>query len=195
VTRVLADNDFGCVFLAHGVSRGDELRQQNSPAPEGRHKVFNRTVTMSHSYTKLLYHCVFATKERQQFLKPDLCRRIYGYIKGVVAQCNGRVLAIGGTADHAHMLLELPGQISIAEAMRLVKTNSSKWIHETFPTHTSFAWQTGYAAFTVSLSAVDDVVRYIENQDRHHRTRSFDDEFREFLRRHGVELVESVQQD
>lgn len=152
-------------------------------------------MTMSHSYTKLLYHCVLATKERRQFLKPDLRQRIYGYIKGIVAQCDGRVLAIGGTADHVHILLELPGSISIAEAMRLVKTNSSKWIHEMFPTHTSFAWQTGYAAFTVSSSAVDDVVHYIENQERHHRTRSFDEELVEFLRRHQLQFDEGALRD
>lgn len=87
-----------------------------------------------------------------------------------------------------HLLFELHANLSIADAMRLVKTNSSKWIRETLPEQRDFAWQTGYAAFSVSASAIKEVTRYIANQDQHHQTRTFDGEFAEFVRRHGFEF-------
>lgn len=141
---------------------------------------------MSHSLCKLTYHCVFSTKDRRQFLKREIRPRVYGYIRGIVRENDGNLIAIGGTNDHVHMLLELPGSLAIADAMRLIKTNSSKWIHETFPDQASFAWQTGYAAFTVSESAAQAVARYIRDQEEHHRTRSFDEEMRLFAERHGL---------
>lgn len=141
---------------------------------------------MSHSLCKLTYHCVFSTKERQQTLKPEIRHRVHGYIRGIVREINGDLLAIGGTNDHVHLLLGLPGTLSIADAMRLIKTNSSKWIHETFADQSTFAWQTGYAAFTVSESAAPSVVAYIRDQETHHRTRSFDEEIRLLAERHGI---------
>lgn len=113
-------------------------------------------------------------------------QRLYGYIRGILQERGGQVVAIGGTPDHVHILLELPPSMPIAEAVRLIKCNSSKWLHETFPTHGAFAWQTGYAGFTVSRSVVDKVVAYINNQEDHHRTQGFDAEFVAFLRRHGI---------
>jgi len=142
---------------------------------------------MSHTYTRLTYHCIFATVDRRPLLSEDICERVYGYIRGIAREIDANLIAVGGTADHVHLLLELPATLTIADAMRLIKTNSSKWVCERLATHADFGWQTGYAAFTVSASAVDKVAAYIANQEMHHRMRTFDDEFEAFLNRHGLE--------
>jgi putative transposase len=103
-----------------------------------------------------------------------------------------KTLAIGGAADHIHILLSLPATLSVAKAMQLLKGNSSKWIRETFPKMHSFAWQEGYGAFTVGISGVDRTVAYIHNQTKHHRTRSFREEFAAMLEKHGFEYAESM---
>lgn len=145
---------------------------------------------MAHTYAKLLYHCIFSTKDRRRCIDPSIRDRLYGYIGGVLRQRGGRLIKAGGMYDHIHLLIELRSAVSIADAMRLVKANSSKWIHETFAEVARFDWQTGYAAFTVSSSAVENVVRYIDCQEEHHRTRTFADELAEFLNRHKIEYDE-----
>jgi REP element-mobilizing transposase RayT len=144
-------------------------------------------IDMAHSNTKLLYHSIFSTKGRRAYIKDAVRQRLYPYIESVLRAKGGDLLAIGGTADHVHLLVELPATLPVADAMRLVKTNSSKWLGETFLTHREFGWQTGYGAFTVSASAREDVIRYIDNQGQHHRSRTFQEEFVEFLNRHELE--------
>ena len=141
---------------------------------------------MSHTYTNLLTHVIFSTKDRRPDLGPDLRPSVFAYVGGIVRELGGTALAVNGPEDHLHALIVLPANVSLADAMRVVKTNSSRWIHEKWPQRKAFAWQTGYGAFSVSRSNVDDVVRYIENQEEHHRTVSFQDEFLAFLKRHGV---------
>jgi REP element-mobilizing transposase RayT len=92
--------------------------------------------------------------------------------------------------DHVHLLVRLYKQLSVADGLRLVKTNSSKWVHETFPEHQAFAWQAGYGAFTVSLSGLPEVKSYLARQAEHHRTRSFKEEFIAFLKKHEIEYDE-----
>jgi len=101
-----------------------------------------------------------------------------------------KALAIGGVADHVHMLISLPGTLSVSKALQLLKGNSSKWIHDTFPKLHSFKWQEGYGAFSIGISAVQATVRYICDQAEHHRKRSFRDEFVAMLRRHGLDYDE-----
>ena len=98
-----------------------------------------------------------------------------------------KAMAIGGTADHMHLLLSLPSMMSFAKAVQLIKGGSSKWVHEAFPKHRRFAWQEGYGAFSVSASQVPKTVRYITNQKEHHRKKSFQEEFLELLNKHGIE--------
>jgi len=141
---------------------------------------------MGHTYSNLLVHVIFSTKDRAQLINADLRPRLYEYLGGVARSEFGRALDIGGTADHVHGLLTLRADISIAEALRKWKSLSSGWIHKTFPAHAAFAWQPGYAAFSVSQSGLDAVRRYIDGQEEHHRHVSFEDELRTFLDRHGV---------
>ena len=145
---------------------------------------------MGHTFTKLVYHCIFSTKGRRAFINETIRQRLYSYIRGILERNEAHALAIGGVADHVHLLIETSPAASVAEMMRIVKTNSSKWVHETFPMHREFAWQSGYGAFSVSSSAVPDVIRYIDNQAEHHRSRPFREELVEFLRRHGIEYDE-----
>ncbi|MCH7719995.1 MAG: IS200/IS605 family transposase [Planctomycetes bacterium] len=143
---------------------------------------------MAHSYTRLYCHVVFATKNRQPWIAPDIGQRLYDYMGGIIKGENGDLLAAGGTDDHVHLLLSLHPQTSVSDALRLIKTNSSKWIHGTFPDKTKFAWQAGYGAFSVSRSNLESVTRYIANQAEHHKRLSFQDEFIDFLKRHEIEF-------
>lgn len=145
---------------------------------------------MSHTYTRLLIHCVFSTKDRRAAINESVRDRLYAYIDGIVRERDARLHAIGGTEDHVHLLVELPAVLAVADALRLVKANSSKWLRATVPTHSSFGWQTGYGAFSVSASMREDVVRYIKGQDEHHRERGFKEEFLALLARCGVEYDE-----
>jgi len=142
---------------------------------------------MSHTFSKLFYHCIFSTKGRRNLIAMDIRERLYAYIGGIIREHDGRPIQAGGTANHVHLVLELPTATPISEAMRLIKANVSKWVHETFPTQAAFGWQTGYAAFTVSASSLDTVVRYVATQEHHHRSKTFDEEYVEFLARHELE--------
>ena len=145
---------------------------------------------MSNTYTALYYHITFSTKHRRPWIKPDLQERLWPYLGGIARENEMTALKVGGTADHVHILLKTPPKIAPSKAVQLIKGGSSKWIHETFPALHEFAWQDGYGAFSVSKSKVPDVERYIDGQFEHHRTRTFQEEFLEFLERHDVEYDE-----
>lgn len=141
---------------------------------------------MPGSYTQLLYHAVFSTKNREPVIVQDLRPRLYGYIGGIIRNQRGSLLAIGGIEDHLHVLFRSRADAALSDVMRDLKGDSSVWVHETFPSR-PFAWQEGYAAFSVSASARDKVIAYIENQEEHHRTRTFGEELRALLDAHEVE--------
>ena len=145
-----------------------------------------------HSFASCLIHCVWSTKNREPCLIPDLRERLWPYLGGIAKQNQMKTLAIGGVADHVHILLSLPATLSVAKAMQLLKGNSSKWIRETFPKMRPFTWQEGYGAFSVGISGVDATVTYINNQTEHHRKRSFREEFIAMLQKHGFEYEESM---
>jgi len=141
---------------------------------------------MARTFTNLLFHVIFSTKNRARLLDENLKLRLFPYMGGVARNIESSLLSINGPDDHIHMLLSLPADSSIADAIRVLKANSSKWVHDTFPDHKSFAWQSGYSAFTVSRSSVRAVQTYIANQVEHHRKTSFAEEIEAFLRKHGV---------
>ena len=145
-----------------------------------------------HSLTSILIHCVWSTKRREPFLSSDLRNRLRPYLGGIARENKIEALAVGGVADHVHMLISLPGRLSVSKALQLLKGNSSKWIHDTFPKLHSFEWQEGYGAFSIGISAIDATVRYISDQADHHRTRSFREEFVTMLRRHGLDYDERM---
>ncbi|HET9418683.1 MAG TPA: IS200/IS605 family transposase [Chthoniobacterales bacterium] len=138
-----------------------------------------------HSFNSCVIHFVWSTKNREHTLTAELRERLWPYLGGIAKQNKMRALAIGGAADHVHMLVSLPPTLSVAKAIQLLKGNSSKWIHETFAHMRSFEWQEGYAAFSIGISGIDATVAYIRNQAEHHRTKSFREEFQAMLRKHG----------
>ena len=129
---------------------------------------------MAHSYVSSIFHIVFSTKQRMQLIRPDNQSRLWNYLAGIARNHGMHVLAVGGTENHVHILVVLPPDMALSDAVRALKANSSRWMRET---DRLFAWQEGYGAFSVSPSQLDKVKQYIANQRAHHATRSFEDEF------------------
>lgn len=142
---------------------------------------------MGHSYTSSLFHCVFSTKERRKLITPELQERLWPYIGGIARDNRMKALTAGGIEDHVHILLSIPSTLAIAKAIQLIKGGSSKWVHETFPNMRAFAWQEGYGAFSIGISQIAVTTAYIQSQTRHHRRKTFQQEFIEFLEKHGIE--------
>jgi len=145
---------------------------------------------MPQSYTCLHYHLVFSTKHRAPLITPDMRPRLWEYLGGTVRGLKGIPIQVGGTEDHVHLLVTLRQEPALADFSRELKAGSSRWVHDTFPATRGFAWQAGYGAFTVSHSALEAVKAYILNQAEHHKTMTFQDEFRAMLVRHGIEFDE-----
>lgn len=141
---------------------------------------------MPHTYANLLVHVIFGTKDRLPTITPELRPRLFAYMGGVVREIGATPCIVNGTEDHAHLLLGLPVTKAIADVLRVVKANSSRWAHQEFPSLGTFAWQSGYGAFSVSQSSADAVYAYIADQEEHHKRVSFQDEYLLFLKRHGI---------
>ncbi len=142
---------------------------------------------MGHTYTATHYHVVFGIKGRVPAIRPDIQARLYDYIGGILRSENGVLIAIGGMFDHIHLLATFPPTTCVADMVRRIKANSSKWMHENLREMEAFRWQTGYAAFTVSHSILGDVEAYIGQQEARHTSLSFEDEFIAFLVRHDIQ--------
>jgi REP element-mobilizing transposase RayT len=140
-----------------------------------------------HTFACLLVHAVFSTKDRAPVLSPEFSGRLFPYMGGIVKELKAAPIIINGPADHVHALLSVPPATAVADLLRVLKTNSSRWVHEQFPEYKGFAWQAGYGAFTVSASRSEDVRAYIASQCERHRKMSFQEEFLGLLKRHGLE--------
>jgi putative transposase len=134
-------------------------------------------------------HCVFSTKERRPLLTAIIRERLWPYLGGIARANDMKALAVGGAADHAHLLLSLPPTLSVSKAMQLLKGNCSKWLRETFPElrQHDFAWQEGFGTYSIGISGVADTTHYIEKQEEHHLQRSFREELEMFLKKHGCD--------
>jgi putative transposase len=141
---------------------------------------------MAHTYCSSLFHCVFSTKERRRIIVPGVQERLWAYMGGIARENGMKALAVGGMEDHAHLLLSLPASLSIAAAMRQIKSGSSRWMHETCGVP-SFEWQEGYGAFSIGRSQLDATLAYISGQREHHRRRDFQAEFVAILKKHRIE--------
>lgn len=145
---------------------------------------------MSQSFTNLLYHLIFSTKDRRPLITLDYQPRLYDYIGGIIRNEGGISLGIDGIEDHVHVLAKLRPDKALSDVLRVLKCNASGWMHDVFPRLADFSWQRGYAAFTVSQSHVQDVQRYLARQKEHHAKVSFRDEFIVFLKENGIEYDE-----
>ncbi|MCB1090591.1 MAG: IS200/IS605 family transposase [Verrucomicrobiae bacterium] len=141
---------------------------------------------MAGSFANLITHVVFSTKHRENLIPESFEADLYAYLAGVIRGERGVPIAMGGTANHVHLLAVFSPAISVSEMAKRIKGNSSRWINaeRRLPGH--FAWQGGYGAFSVSESAKDRVVQYIRNQKEHHRRQTFEEEFIGLLEKHHV---------
>ena len=139
------------------------------------------------SYFNLNVHIVFSTKDRRPWIRGQLAQRLPRYIGGIIRELEGRMLAANGPADHIHIATTLSPKLAVADVLRTIKSNSSKWIHREFAKLRTFAWQDGYATFSVSHSLMPRVVKYVERQQQHHEKLTFREELAALLKRHGIE--------
>ncbi len=145
---------------------------------------------MGNTYACLHYHIIFSTKDREPRISDETRRRLYDYVGGIVRAAKVKLVAIGGTPDHVHLLIGMGTEPSVAAVVSKIKANASRWMNETFPGNPRFEWQRGYGAFAVSKSNIPEVKEYIENQAEHHRHRTFREEFIAFLKHHGIDYDE-----
>ncbi|MEQ2009554.1 MAG: IS200/IS605 family transposase [Limisphaerales bacterium] len=143
---------------------------------------------MAHTYTNLLAHIIFSTKDRAPSLDADLKARLFPYMGGIIRELGSTALIINGPADHVHILVSLSPKLGVSELVGKLKANSSGWVHREFPSRRTFAWQTGFAAFSVSQSVRQSVHDYIANQEEHHRSVTFQEELLAFYRRHEIQF-------
>ena len=143
---------------------------------------------MPHSYVSSVFHVVFSTKQRTHLIPTDHQSRLWNYLAGIARNHGMQMLAVGGTQNHVHMLVVLPSDMALSDAVRTLKANSSRWMRET---DRSFSWQEGYGAFSVSPSQLERVKQYIANQPAHHRTRSFEQEFLAMLQAANIKPNQS----
>jgi REP element-mobilizing transposase RayT len=146
---------------------------------------------MSQSLSRIWIHLIFSTKDRFPFLTDArVCRDVHAYLGTVLRSHDCETLIVNGTTDHVHALFGLSRKYAISTVVKEVKRTSSGWIKERSPAMRKFHWQNGYGAFSVSQSHIDRVCRYIEEQQQHHRTRTFQDEYRKFLKSYKIEFDE-----
>ncbi len=145
---------------------------------------------MPQSYTQLLYHIVFSTKGRMPWLVEPMQARLYAYLGGGIREEGGVALGIGGVENHVHILARLRQDKAVSAVIGAIKANSSGWVHREFPNLSSFAWQQGYAAFTVSKSQEKTILDYIARQEEHHHGQPFQEELLAFLEALLVEYDE-----
>lgn len=141
---------------------------------------------MPHSYTKLWIHAIWSTKDRRPLILPRIENRVHHYLREQLLEAGCPVRIINGMPDHVHCLFLLSREKSIAGVIKQIKGSTSHRINQNDLIMEKFAWQTGYAAFSVSDSQVDRVYRYIRNQKPHHQQRPFQQEYDEFLNLYGL---------
>lgn len=145
--------------------------------------------SMSDTYHSINLHFIFSCKDRLPLITPEIEAELYKVMAGVLRNKGAVLIEGNGTADHVHLLIGLPPRYAPSDAIRDVKANSSRWVHEKWPKQ-PFGWQAGFAVFSVSISKIKRTREYIRNQKEHHKQQSFRDELKWFLDNHGVEYEE-----
>jgi len=145
---------------------------------------------MAQSLAKNLIHLIDSTKNRESHLSAEIRPKLFAYQAGILRECDSPAIIIGGDSDHVHALFLLSKSKKLCDVIEEVKKGSSKWMKTQGSVFSSFQWQNGYGAFSVSQSQVKHVCRYVDGQVEHHRTMSFQEEFRLFLKRYGIEYNE-----
>ncbi|MFH6602160.1 IS200/IS605 family transposase [Maribacter algicola] len=142
---------------------------------------------MANTYTQLYFHIVFAVKGRGNLIATKWKSELYKYISGIISNKNQKLMIINGMPNHVHLLIGTKPTCNLSDLVRDVKANSSKWINEKQLVKGRFEWQTGFGAFTVSQSGVNDVINYIKNQEKHHSVKTFKEEYIDFLKAYEID--------
>ena len=142
--------------------------------------------TMANNIIKLDVHIIFHIKSTSVIMKREDLPRIFTYIGGVLRRLGSIPMIVGGVSDYIHLLTSLPSTMTLADLVRTVKANSSRWVKSLAPDYAAFAWQDGYGAFSVSPSILNRTIQYIANQEQHHQGQSFQDEFKAFLNAYKI---------
>lgn len=145
---------------------------------------------MANTYTQLNVHAIFAVKGRENLLATNFRTNVFEYIAGILRNKNQYPLAVNGHKDHVHIFFELNPSASVADVMEMVKANSSKWINENHFVKGKFEWQRGYGCFTYSRSQRDSVIRYLMDQENHHKSITFREEYLELLNKNEIQYDE-----
>lgn len=146
---------------------------------------------MPQSLAKVIVHIVYSTKNREPWLnESELRRELYAYGSSILSNADCPVIVMGGVEDHIHIMCLLSRKVAIMDMVKTSKTETSKWLKKKGGGLEGFQWQAGYGIFSVSESKVNQVRRYITNQEEHHKRYSFQDEFRELCQRHGIDIDE-----
>ena len=145
---------------------------------------------MPQSLSKVIVHIIFSTKDREPWLDLHVRPRMNAYLATVCCDFGAEVARVGGVADHVHIVTTLPRTVSQAQLVERIKKVSSKWIKTLDARYRGFFWQRGYGAFSVSRSQLESVLHYVDTQQEHHRTRTFQEEYRELLHKHGLDFDE-----
>jgi len=146
---------------------------------------------MPQSLSLVIVHVIFSTKDRHPFLDPDTRPKLHAYLATVARNAGCECYRAGGVEDHVHLAIRLSRTVTIASLVEQLKTASSKWVKPLLPELAAFSWQRGYGCFSVGPKDVDALIANIDDQENHHRTRTFQDEFRAFLEKYGVEYNEA----
>ena len=141
---------------------------------------------MSHTFSNLLFHLVWSTKNREPFINKNIKNRFHSYIRAVIEREGANLLFINGVEDHVHLLIAMPLTLLIPDLIEKIKPTSTKWCIKTFPEIKGFKWQEGYGAFTVGKSNLQAVINYIKNQEEHHKTVTFEEELISLLEAQGI---------
>jgi len=140
------------------------------------------------SYTNHNYHIIFSTKNHKPLLDPNILPRLVKYLGGIVRELDGTMIEANGPEDHVHIVATLGPKMAMTDVLRVIKTNSSKWVHESFPQAGDFQWQDGYSSFTVSHSQMQRVVSYVRSQQEHHKKQNFQEELVAMLKLHEIDF-------
>jgi REP element-mobilizing transposase RayT len=145
---------------------------------------------MPQSLSNVIIHIIFSTRDREPWLDRDVRPRMHAYVATICRDQSAEAFLVGGVVDHLHIVTTLPRTLSQATMIETVKKTSSKWIKALDRKYRGFYWQRGYGSFSVSPSQLQAVLDYVESQEEHHRTRSFQEEYRDFLSKYGIEFDE-----
>lgn len=145
---------------------------------------------MPQSLAAIYVHLIFSTKNRLPLIRPEIEEELRRYHAGILRDLDSPMICSEGTADHIHILLRLGRKASIAQVVEELKKSSSKWIKTKGPEYRDFYWQNGYGAFSIGQSGIIAVKKYIANQKKHHRKKTFQEEFREFLAKYEIPFDE-----